>query len=132
MAVKSILLIEHEPSLREILRASLQEFGGWHVTFSSSIREGIRLCEQSPPHAILIDTSTPELDALLFAEQLKTYSMSLSIPILLISSRASFLTKEQLRQMGFAGAINKPFNPATLPAQIAHLLKWEEQDDSAS
>ena len=65
MATKSILLIEHEASLREVLRASLQEFGGWQVTLSSSIREGIQLCKQAHPHAILIDTSTPELDALL-------------------------------------------------------------------
>jgi len=128
MAKKSILLIEHETSLQEVLRASLQEFGGWHVTLSSSIREGIRLCEQVRPNAILIDTSTPELDALLFAEQLKTYSRNQGIPILFISSRASLFTNQQLRQMGFAGAISKPFNLSTLPAQIARILEWDEQD----
>ncbi len=128
MATKSILLIEHEASLREVLRACLQEFGGWQVTLSSSIRDGIHLCEQARPDAILIDTSTPELDALLFAEQLKTYSLDQDIPILLISSRASLFTEQQLRQMGFAGAISKPFNPSTLLAQIARLLGWDEQD----
>ncbi len=128
MATKSILLIEHEASLRAVLRASLQEFGGWQVTLSSSIREGIHLCEQAHPHLILIDTSAPELDALLFVEQLKTYSLSQDIPILLISSRAVLFTEQQLRQMGFAGAISKPFNPSTLPDQIIHLLKWNEQE----
>lgn len=129
MATKSILLIEHEASLREVLRASLQEFGGWQVTHSSSIREGLHLCEQTRPHVILIDTSTPELDALLFAEQLKTYSLSQDIPILLISSRASLFTEQQLHQMGFAGAISKPFNPSTLSAQISQILAWCEQSD---
>jgi CheY-like chemotaxis protein len=126
MATKSILLIEHEASLREVLRASLQEFGGWQVSLSSSIREGIYLCKQAHPHAILIDTSTPELDALLFAEQLKTYSLNQDIPILLISSRAGLFAEQQLRQMGFAGAISKPFNPSTLPTQISRLLEWDE------
>ena len=128
MATKSVLLIEHEADLREILRASLQEFGGWHVTLSSSIREGIRLCEQIHPHLILIDTSAPELDALLFVEELKTYSLNQAIPMLLISSRAGLFTPRQLHQMGFAGAIGKPFNPSTLPAQIIRLLKWDQQD----
>jgi DNA-binding response OmpR family regulator len=128
MATKSILLIEHEPSLREILRASLQEFGGWQVTLSSSLREGIYLCERTRPHAILIDTSAPEIDALLFVEQLKAYSFDQNIPILLISSRAGLFTEQQLHQMGFAGAISKPFNPSTLPAQIAHLLEWDKQE----
>jgi len=128
MATKSILLIEYEPSLREILRAALQEFGGWQVTLSSSIREGIQLCQQAHPQAILVDTSTSEVDALLFVEQLKSYSVEQAIPILLISSRATLLTEQQLRQMGFAGAISKPFNPSTLPAQIVRLLKWDEQE----
>jgi len=128
MATKSILLIEYEPSLREILRAALQEFGGWQVTLSSSIREGIQLCQQAHPQAILVDTSTSEVDALLFVEQLKSYSVEQAIPILLISSRATLFTEQQLRQMGFAGAISKPFNPSTLPAQIVRLLKWDEQE----
>jgi CheY-like chemotaxis protein len=128
MATKSVLLIEHEVGLREVLRASLQEFGGWHVTLSSSIREGIRLCEQIHPHLILIDTSAPELDALLFVEELKTYSLNQEIPMLLVSSRASLFTPRQLHQMGFAGAISKPFNPSTLPAQIMRLLEWDQQD----
>jgi len=98
------------------------------VTLSSSIREGIQLCQQAHPQAILVDTSTSEVDALLFVEQLKSYSVEQAIPILLISSRATLFTEQQLRQMGFAGAISKPFNPSTLPAQIVRLLKWDEQE----
>ncbi|RZM79430.1 response regulator [Leptolyngbya iicbica] len=128
MATRSILLIEHETSLREVLGACLRELGGWHVVLSDSIREGICLCEQQKPHVVLVDTSTPETDALLFIEQLKTHTHRQSIPILLISSRAVFFTADQLRQMGFAGAIAKPFNPSTLPHYIAKLMKWEEAD----
>lgn len=128
MASKSILLIEHETSLREVLGACLRELGGWDVTLSKSIKEGIRLCEEQQPHVILVDTSTPETDALIFIEQLKAQSNIQSIPILLISSRANWFSKVQLQQMGFAGAIAKPFNPSTLPADIAHLMKWDDFD----
>lgn len=128
MASKSILVIEYEASLRRVLSACLRELGGWKVTLSSSLRDGIRLCEQEKPHAILVDTSTPEIDALLFIEQLKRYSSEHSIPIILISSRASWYTVQQLCQMGFAGAINKPFNPSTLSSDISRLLNWDGQD----
>lgn len=126
MASKSILVIEHEASLGKVLSACLREFGGWKVALSNSIREGIRLCEQEKPHAILIDASTPEIDALLFIEQLKRYSSEQSVPVILISSRASWFTTQQLRQMGFAGAINKPFNPSALPSDISRLLNWDQ------
>lgn len=123
MSNKLILLIEYEASLREVLGACLIELGGWDVTTARSIREGILLCEQKKPDVILVDTSTPEVDALLFIEQLKTCSHEQSIPVLLLSSRASWFTTEQLQQMGFAGAIKKPFIPSALLAYIENLIK---------
>lgn len=123
MPAKLILLIEPEASIREVLHICLRELGGWQVTLSSSIQEGVDRCREMQPDAILLDTSTAETDALLFMEQLKQHSITRSIPILLLTARASWFTLQQLYQMGFAGAIAKPFNPATLSTQIADLLE---------
>lgn len=128
MTTKSILLIEHEANIREILHTCLIEFGGWRVILSSSVQEGVDLCITTCPDVILLDASTPETDALIFLEQLKQYSITQSIPILLITARASWFTLEQLHQMGFAGAIAKPFNPSTLSTQVAYLLGWNHED----
>lgn len=128
MVTKTVLLIEHEASIREILYACLREFGGWKVALSNSIQEGIDLCMTICPDAILLDTSVTETDALIFIEQLKQHSMTQSIPILLITARASWFTSKQLHQMGFAGAITKPFNPSTLSAQVSHLLGWSDDN----
>ncbi len=128
MAVKSILLIEYEAGIREVLRASLNEFAGWEVTLASSIQEGIDLCMATRPDGILLDASTSETDALIFVEQLKQHSATQSIPILLISARASWFSLSELNQMGFAGAITKPFEPSTLPSQISRLLGWNNEN----
>lgn len=123
MSNKSILLIEPEVSLAEVLKICLGELTGWNVTVSASIRASINLCKSICPDVILLDASTSESDALLFIEQLKQHSAVRSIPILLITARADWFTTHQLSQMGFAGAI-KPFTPSALPAQISHLLGW--------
>lgn len=128
MSTKSILLIEHETNIREVLHTCLSEFGGWRVTLSDSIQKGVNLCMTTCPDAILLDTSTSETDALIFIEQLKQHSTAQSIPILLITARASWFTLKQLHQMGFAGAITKPFNPSTLPAEVSCLLGWSNGD----
>ncbi len=128
MSTKSILLIEHETSILEVLHTCLSEFGDWEVTLSNSIQEGVELCITTSPDVILLDASTSERDALIFVEQLKQHSINQSIPILLITARASWFTSQQLHQMGFAGAIAKPFNPATLSAQISHLLESSRAD----
>jgi CheY-like chemotaxis protein len=126
MPVRSILLIEREPSIREVLHACLSELGGWQVTESHSIQEGIQLCMANHPDAILLDASTSENDALIFVEQLKQYSIAQSIPIVLLSSRANWFTLGQLQKMGFVGAIAKPFNPTALIEQVSRLLGWSD------
>ena len=128
MSTRSILLIEHETSILEVLHVCLSEFGDWEVILSNSIQEGVSLCMTACPDVILLDASTSERDALIFVEELKQHSISQSIPILLITARASWFTSQQLHQMGFAGAIAKPFNPSTLSAQISHLLDSSRAD----
>lgn len=128
MSSKSVLLIENEASIGEVLRICLSELGGWKVTLATSIQEGIDRCVSDRPDAILLDTTVSETDALLFAEQLKQHSVDEAVPILLITARASWFTVDQLHLMGFAGAITKPFNPSTLSAQVAHLLGWNDEN----
>lgn len=130
MSTKSILLIAHESSLREVLKTCLKELGHWKVTASDSIRQGIALCMANRPDAILLDTSTPEADALLFIERLKQYSIAHAIPILLITARAGWFTPAQFHEMGFAGVIAKPFDPATLTQQVASLVGWADDQST--
>lgn len=127
MVTKKVLLIEPEVNLREILSVCLTELGNWTVTPSDSIQQAIRLCAALTPDTILLDTSNPEHDALLLTEALKQYSMVPAIPIVLVSDRANWFTDEQFAQMGFAGAIHKPFEPATIPTRIAQLLQWNDE-----
>lgn len=119
----SILLIEYEASLREVFRDCLKELGGWHVTPTESIENGLELCSKHRPDVILVDASTPEQDALILIEQLKQYSVDNDIPIVLISTKADWFTVQELRHMGFSGAINKPFNPSTLSSQVLHWMQ---------
>jgi len=127
MPTRSVLLIEYEASLREVLSTSLREFGGWRVTLSDSIKSGVDQFPVVCPDVVLLDASTSETDALIFLEQLKQYSSAHAIPIVLMTARASWFTPEQLRTSGFAGVISKPFNPVTLAAQVAQMLGWREE-----
>lgn len=132
MSRKSILLIEPEAGIREVLRTCLSELSAWRVIISNSIKEGVDLCMITRVDVILLDASAFETDALIFIEQLKQHSFARSTPILLITARANWFTLEQLHQLGFAGAIAKPFNPLNLATQISQLLGWSDGDLSQS
>ncbi|MGF1570958.1 MAG: response regulator [Nodosilinea sp.] len=128
MSGKSILLIEHEENLRDVLSDCLSELGGWVVTAATSLKNGLDLWTNANPDVVLVDASTPEPDALILIEKLKQYSITQTVPIVLITAKANWFTLNDFRQMGFAGAINKPFNPSTLSSQVSLLVEHDRSN----
>lgn len=125
MTTKSILLFDFEIGVREVLRHCLRDFGGWNVILASSISEGLAKLTDEPPDAILVDVQLPqEANGLQLLRELKQSSWGY-IPVVLITAKARWFTQQQLEEIGAIGAIAKPFNPVSLPSQIAKLLGWQ-------
>jgi CheY-like chemotaxis protein len=124
MTTKSILLIDSEVGIREVLSHCLRDFGGWEVIAAASISEGVAKLTVKSPDAIILDVQIPsEANGLQFLQALKRSSWQY-IPVVLITAQAKWLTPQQLQEIGVVGAIAKPFNPISLPLQIANLLGW--------
>jgi CheY-like chemotaxis protein len=120
----SILLIDYDTSVREVLQVCLSEIGGWNVIPAASFEEGLALLLTKKPDAIIMDIITPKRDSTKFIHHLKENPLTKSIPILLITHKASWYSPQNLQEMSVVGAIAKPFNPATLPVEISKLLGW--------
>lgn len=124
MPRKLILLIDHETSVRMVLHVCLSRLGGWDVLSVGSVQRGFETLATQNPDAILLDAPMLETNDFTFVQQIKNSSFSRSIPILLITAKAHWFSRQTLEEAGIVGAIAKPFNPITLPSQIAELLNW--------
>lgn len=129
MSSKLILLIDQDEATREVLHICLQRLAGWNVVSMDFHQGDLKKLITGQPDAILLNAFMPRLNGLgfiqkLIVKQLKEHPLTRSIPILLIADQASWFTAEQLRSLGITGAIAKPFDPTTLPIQIARLLNW--------
>ena len=122
--VKSILLIDYEASVREVLQVCLSEIGGWNVIAAASFEEGLASLLTEKLDAIIMDNITPKRDSTKFIQKLKQNPLTQSIPILLITHKASWYSRQHLQDMSVVGAIAKPFDPVSLPVQISQLLGW--------
>ncbi|EKQ67036.1 response regulator with CheY-like receiver, AAA-type ATPase, and DNA-binding domains [Leptolyngbyaceae cyanobacterium JSC-12] len=132
MALRRILLIEHDEEIREVLRICLRYLAGWDVVSFGSPQESLDAIVSERPDAILLDTFLLKADSLGFVQKilgqtLQSNALTQSVPILLITDKASWFTKEQLCSLGIQGAIAKPFDPVTLPSQIAQILGWHQE-----
>ncbi|MDZ8187711.1 MAG: response regulator [Nostoc sp. ChiSLP02] len=124
MTVKTILLIDDEPTIRELVQACLSDLAGWRVVAVPSAQAGLKQLAIEPPDAILLDVLMPGMDSTTFLHRLQENPLTKAIPVILLSVKASWFTSQKLQQLGVVKAIAKPFNPVTLHSAIACILGW--------
>ncbi|MEH1783283.1 MAG: response regulator [Nostoc sp.] len=122
---KTILLIDDELNVREIVKFCLQDLAGWNVVTADSPLEGLQNAVRHSPDAIVLDISIRDMASFELMNKLRNNSETQAIPLVLLSAKARWLDSQILRQYQVAGVILKPFNPVTLPAQVAQLLGWD-------
>lgn len=123
---KTILLIDDEISVKEIIGLCLQDLGGWEVLIADSPLDGLQSAKLVHPDAIILDLSIRNMNSLRLIEQMRNNPQTQEIPIVLLSAKARWIDPQFLRQYQIAGVILKPFDPVTLHSQIATILGWLE------
>jgi CheY-like chemotaxis protein len=122
---KTLLLINSEPNLREVVQACLMDLGGWEVLTAGSLLEGLRQAVVHPPDAIILGLSRTGMDEFRVLEQLRAQPTTQTIPVVLLTARAKWLDSQLLQRYQVAGVIANSLDPAMLPVQVAKLLGWD-------
>lgn len=125
MTVKTILLINKEPNVREILHLSLTDFSGWQVFSTGSSLEGLERAVQEQPDAIVLALSSSYRDYFTFLRNLRAQPETQTTPVVILTPGAKWLDLKKLQQFQVVGAIDYVADPNLLSSQIASLLSWE-------
>lgn len=124
MLTKSILLIDDEPNLAQVIAVCLESFKGWKVQIANSGKAGLSIVESLKPDAILLDVMMPEMDGITVFSHLQQNPNTQNIPVILLTAKVQTSDRARFAQLGVAGIIAKPFEPLKIADQIAELLKW--------
>ncbi|GHA32754.1 response regulator [Devosia pacifica] len=117
-----ILYIDDDDDVREVASLSLSLDADLEVRTSSSGREGIALAAEWKPDLVLLDVMMPEMDGPETLKHIKADPELASIPVVFITARAQVHEVHELRAIGAAGVISKPFDPMTLAAEVRQFL----------
>lgn len=123
LATKTILLLDDEVNVRELVELCLKDLGGWSVLTAESPFLALRKAESNSPDAIVLDLSMR--GSFMFLQQLRRNINTQNIPVVLLSATARWLDPQFMQEYKVAGIILKPFNPVTLPVEIATILNWD-------
>jgi CheY-like chemotaxis protein len=121
---RRILIIDDEEDIRAVAALSLETVAGWEVAVASSGAQGVVRAENFQPEAILLDVMMPGMDGRATFEALRKNPQTAPIPVVLLTAKTQSSERQQLAEIGVNGVLMKPFDPLTLPGEIATILGW--------
>lgn len=132
MTKKTILIIDDEEPIRELLKLTLQSAGFDSVLEASNGEDGLALATRYMPDLILLDLMLPGMDGLSVCRRLKTSPDTRMIPIIMLTAKSDESDIVVGLEMGANDYITKPFSRKVLTARIRAQFRIAEQQDQSS
>jgi two-component system KDP operon response regulator KdpE len=125
--LKRILVIDDEPQITRMLRASLQS-SGYEVLTANDGVEGLEKFESGRPDLIITDLAMPEMNGIELTEAVRAKGQT---PIIVLSVRDTDMMKIKALDRGADDYLTKPFSMPELLARIRAQLRRIPQDADA-
>ena len=122
MAKQTVLIIEDEPSLQDILTYNLEAQDYQVVVFGNGI-DGLEAIRNRIPDIVLLDIMLPGMDGLEVCRHIRSDSATKNIPILMMTARGEEIDQLVGFQMGADDYVTKPFRIRILIERIKSLLR---------
>jgi two-component system phosphate regulon response regulator PhoB len=118
----TILIIEDEPAIQELLSVNLQH-AGYAVRAAANSREAQAQIQGVLPDLILLDWMLPDQPGIQLARQLRAAPRTREIPLIMLTARGAEQDKVDGLEAGADDYLTKPFSPRELLARIKSLLR---------
>lgn len=122
MGQPTILIVDDEPALREVLAYNMQS-AGYEVVQAASGEEALVLVQEVAPDLIVLDWMMPNLSGIELCRQLKARPQTRAIPIIMLSARSDERDKVRGLETGADDYVAKPYSMAELMARIRAQLR---------
>jgi two-component system OmpR family response regulator len=113
-----VLCVEDDDDIRRILRLSLEKIGRMTVELVADPTQAMESMLASRPQLVLLDWMMPGMDGPALLRKMRENPDTRAIPVVFVTAKASPRELAELRALGAAGAISKPFAPKDLPDQL--------------
>jgi DNA-binding response OmpR family regulator len=125
MPTRTVLLVEDNVSVRELLRVLL-ETEGYEIVEAIDGSDGLAQAEQSPPDLMILDLMMPGLDGESVLTKLRTHPKLSRVPVLVVSGKYESLGRLK-DQLGEENVFPKPFEPSRMMDRIGDLIGYPDE-----
>jgi len=124
MPVKTVYVIEDEPSIAEVVSLYLRR-AGYQVQAVADGKEGQQLIEKRVPDLVILDLMLPGLDGYTLTRWLRDRS---DVPIIMLTARREEMDRIAGLEMGADDYVVKPFSPQELVSRVRAVLRRSGSD----
>ena len=117
--MKTILVVEDEPSIAQIAADYLRH-GGFGVITASNGVDALARARAERPDLIVLDLGLPRLDGLEVARTLRREG---DVPIIIVTARIDEADRLAGLELGADDYVTKPFSPRELVARVRSVLR---------
>lgn len=124
----TILVVEDEPAICELVVLNLQQSGHRPVV-ASSAEQALALMREALPDMILLDWMLPGISGIDFARRLKRDPKMTQIPIIMLTAKGEETDKIKGLDSGADDYITKPFSTRELLARVRAILRRSQNEE---
>jgi two-component system, OmpR family, response regulator len=125
--LRTILYVDDEPDIREVVQMSLSLIGDVDVQVCESGEEALVLVPRLRPDLVLLDVMMPRMDGPTTLSRMRADPAMAHIPVIFMTAKALPQEMERFQDMGAVAVIPKPFDPIQLGGQVVSI--WEGLPD---
>jgi two-component system phosphate regulon response regulator PhoB len=118
----TILIVEDEPAIVELVKYSLRE-AGWTCSTVASAADAWDFLQQRRPQLILLDWMLPDQTGLRLLSRIRADRQFGAIPVIMLTAKSMEEDKLAGLDSGADDYITKPFSPRELMARSKALLR---------
>jgi DNA-binding response OmpR family regulator len=122
MARDTILVVEDDPDIVELLRYNLER-EGFEVRAVGDGEAGLAAAETHQPALILLDLMLPGMEALEVCRELRRREATSTIPLIMLTAKGDEADIVLGLGLGADDYVTKPFSPKQLIARIRAVLR---------
>jgi DNA-binding response OmpR family regulator len=116
---KRILVVDDEPTIRELVAEALRD-AGYEVDTAANGADALGVLHGRVPDAIVLDLMMPKLDGSGLVGQLRRNARYSTVPVLLVT--AAYEAQEVAVRLGAHGCLSKPFELDALVGLVDQLV----------
>ena len=128
MSAEKILVVDDEPSIREIVSLYLKR-SGYEVATAADGQAAVDALARQSFDLVVLDLMLPAIDGLEITRRLRAASQT---PIIMLTARSEEIDRILGLEMGADDYVTKPFSPQELVSRVRAVLRCSQRAQQAA